>query len=126
VTVLLVIANSMLMNVLERVREIGTMLAVGTRRRQVSRLFLQEGAILGAVGGLAGAALGYALVMFLNRRGIPFNTPGTNFTNLLRPWVPLAYLAQAALTATVGAALAALWPAWRASKLQPVDALRAL
>jgi putative ABC transport system permease protein len=126
VTVLLVIANAMLMNVLERVREIGTMLAVGTRRRQVSQMFLQEGAILGAVGGLVGALLGYALVVFLNQRGIPFNTPGTNFTNLLRPFVPLAYLAQAVLTATLGAALAAVWPAWRASKLQPVDALRAL
>jgi putative ABC transport system permease protein len=64
--------------------------------------------------------------MALHRRGIPFNTPGTNFTNLLRPWVPLSYLAQAALTSTVGAALAALWPAWRASKLQPVDALRSV
>jgi putative ABC transport system permease protein len=126
VTVLLVIANAMLMNVLERVREIGTMLAVGTRRRQVSQMFLQEGALLGAAGGLLGAVLGYALVMSLNRRGIPFNTPGTHFTNTLRPFVPLVYLAQAALTATVGAALAALWPAWRASKLQPVDALRAL
>lgn len=126
ITVVLGITNAMLMNVLERVREIGTMLAVGTRRRQVTQLFLIEGAVLGVAGGLLGVALGYAVVSWLEAKGIPFNTPGTNATNILRPSVPYTYLVRAALLSSVGASLAALWPAWRASKLDPVTALRSV
>src|SRR5207244_10474968 len=54
------IANAMVMNVLERTREIGTMMAVGTRRAQIMQLFLSEAALLGLLGGIAGAAAGLA------------------------------------------------------------------
>lgn len=126
VTVLLGIANSMLMNVLERVREIGTMLAVGTRQRQVRTLFVLEGAALGIAGGILGAGLGLGIVLLLNRVGIPLNTPGTHFTNVLHPYVTFGYLVVAAGISSVGACLAALWPAARAAKLQPIDALRSV
>jgi putative ABC transport system permease protein len=122
-TVLLGIVNVMLMNVLERVREIGTMLAVGTRRRQVVSLFLLEGAVLGLVGGLLGALVGWAVTLWLGHRGIVLPAPGAQADSIIRPFVSGLYLVRAVGLATVGASLAALWPAYRAAQLRPVEAL---
>src|SRR5690606_10896689 len=63
--VVLGVINTMLMSVYERVSEIGTLLAIGLRRRQVLWLFLTEALVLGLAGGLLGALLGYALTWFL-------------------------------------------------------------
>jgi putative ABC transport system permease protein len=122
-TVLLGIVNVMLMNVLERVREIGTMLAVGTRRRQVVSLFLLEGAVLGLVGGILGALVGWAVTLWLGHRGIVLPAPGAQADSIIRPFVSGLYLVRAVGMATVGASLAALWPAYRAAQLRPVEAL---
>lgn len=121
--VLLGVVNAMLMSVLERVREIGTMLAVGTRRRQVMTLFLLEGAVLGALGGVLGVLLGSALVMWMSHKGIPLPAPGSTVASIVKPFVSGAFLVRSLLFATVGAALASLYPAWRASRLRPVEAL---
>jgi putative ABC transport system permease protein len=121
--VLLGIINVMLMSVLERVREIGTMLAVGMRRRQVVALFLTEGAVLGLVGGLLGALVGGAVTLWLHHRGLGVPAPGSNVDSIVRPFVPLLYLVRMVGLATGGAALAALWPAYRAAQLRPVEAL---
>lgn len=123
--VVLGVINTMLMSVFERVREIGTLLAIGLRRRQVLWLFLVEAAVLGAVGGLVGAALGFALTAWLGARGIPFPVPGQATVELLHP-VPLVGIAALAVfVAALGAVVAAAWPARKASHLNPVDALRA-
>ncbi|MBN1204299.1 MAG: ABC transporter permease [Myxococcaceae bacterium] len=121
--VLLGIVNVMLMSVLERVREIGTMLAVGMRRRSIVALFLLEGGVLGLVGGALGALLGGAVTLWLHQRGILLPSPGANADSVIRPFVSVGYLGSAVVMAAVGAGLAALWPAWRASRLRPVEAL---
>lgn len=121
--VLLGVVNVMLMNVLERVREIGTMLAVGMRRRHIISLFLMEGAVLGLLGGVIGALVGYALTLWLNQKGIRIPAPGASVDSIIRPVIPLTYLVRATVVAIVGASLAALWPAYRASRLRPVEAL---
>lgn len=121
--VLLGVVNAMLMSVLERVREIGTMLAVGMRRRQIVMLFIAEGVVLGLVGGALGALFGFAWVSWMNAKGLSIPAPGAKVPSLLRPDVDVAFLVRATLQATVGAALASLWPAWRASRLRPVEAL---
>lgn len=121
--VLLGIVNAMLMSVLERVREIGTMLAVGMRRRQITLLFLFEGAVLGILGGAIGVLFGALIVTALNHKGVPLPAPGATTESIVRPFVPMLYLVRTLLFATVGASLAALWPAWRASRLRPVEAL---
>jgi putative ABC transport system permease protein len=123
VAVLLGIINVMLMSVLERVREIGTMLAVGMRRRSIIVLFLLEGGVLGLVGGVLGALVGGAVTFWLHQRGILLPSPGASVDSIIRPFVTLTYLGRSVVMAAVGAALAALWPAWRASRLRPVEAL---
>ncbi len=118
------IVNTMLMNIYERVREIGTMLAVGVRRWQVVVLFLCEAIVLGLLGALAGAALGWGVVFWLGRRGLTFAAPGAD-PQLIRPLVTPAFVGLAVVVAVLAALVAALYPAWRASRMRPVEALRA-
>jgi putative ABC transport system permease protein len=120
---LLGVANTLLMSVMERTREIGTMMAVGVRRAKILVLFLSEALVLGAVGGLVGAGVGATVIALLARRGLPIRLPGSPLPFVLTPHAPAAYLVQVLLIATLGAALFALYPAYRASRLRPVEAL---
>jgi putative ABC transport system permease protein len=122
--VLLGIVNAMLMTVLERTREIGTMLAVGMRRRQIVQLFLLEGAVIGAVGSVIGIAIGSLAVAYWNHRGIPLPAPGATVDSIIRPAVSGKFLVGMLVGTPLGAALATLWPARRASHLRPVEALQ--
>lgn len=126
VIILTGIINTMLMSVFERVREIGTMLAVGMKRRQVLALFLLEAALLGVVGGLGGVALGSTVVRVLGMKGIPVQGLGTGANAVVRPELTVPFIVLAFSVAVVGALGAAAWPAWKASRLRPVDALRSV
>ncbi len=123
ILMLIGVANTMLMSVLERTREIGTMMAVGVKRAKILALFLFEAAAIGLLGGLIGGATGAAVVAWLNVRGIEMTPPGSNVPFILRPFVSTTYLAQVAGIACLGAVVFALYPAWRASRLRPVEAL---
>lgn len=116
------IANTMLMNVLERTREIGTMMAVGVRRRQILQLFLFEAALLALVGASAGALAGQAVVQYLSAQGLHIKGPAGG-PLYLYPSLTLSYSAAIVLAAAVGAALSALYPAWKAARMRPVEAL---
>jgi putative ABC transport system permease protein len=108
------IANIMVISVLERRAEIGLRRALGARRRDVAAQFLLESALLAALGGVAGVGLGcLATAVAARLAGNPVAIPLE---------APLAGLAAALL---VGA-LAGLYPAARASRLPPADALRTL
>lgn len=125
VIIVLSITNTMMMSVLERTGEIGTSMALGTRRRRVLRLFLAEGALLGAIGGIAGLAIGYGAALAISAVGIPMPPPpgmARGFTGeiLVTPALALDALALAVLTALA----ASVYPAWKASRLVIVDALR--
>src|SRR5262249_14400076 len=78
------IINTMLMSVYERVREIGTMLAVGMKRLQVTALFLWEAIALGLFSAIVGSAGGYALVSWMGHHGITIRQPGGD-QMVLRP-----------------------------------------
>ncbi|MBL8953037.1 MAG: ABC transporter permease [Myxococcaceae bacterium] len=121
---LTVIANTMLMSVFERVREIGTLLAVGVRRRQVLQLFIIEAAVIGLIGGVIGAAVGRFALFVIATIGIPIEMPGTSGHALLQPSVTLPFVIGAVIAAMFGALAASALPARRASRLNPVDALR--
>ena len=123
--VILSILNTLTMSVLERTAEIGTVMALGSRRRQVLRRFLIEGTVIGLVGGLIGVALGFVIAEIGSAIGIPMPPPpGMSDGYTARLMVTPSLLAGAALLASVTAALASLYPAWKASRLEIVDALR--
>jgi putative ABC transport system permease protein len=126
ITVLVVLSagNAMTMTVMERVQEIGTLMAVGTTRRRIMGMFVVEGLGLGAIGGGAGLALGYALAVGLTGAGIRMPPPPTFTTGfpLVISVVPALYAGVLALMiVTLG--VAAVLPAARAARLRITDAL---
>lgn len=118
------IVNTMLMSVFERVREIGTMLALGVRRWQVTTLFLAEALLLGLFASTSGVLLGYGIVAGVFRNGFTIRPPGGDATTIY-PQISVSYLLLVVGFALFGTMLAALYPAWKAARLRPVDALRA-
>ena len=125
VIIVLSISNSMMMSVLERTGEIGTVLAMGTRRRGVLRQFVCEGLLLGLLGALLGLALGTVLAQSLSAVGIPMPpSPGTSHgydAQILLTWRNAADAFVLAIGTTL---VASLYPAWGASRRNIVDALR--
>ena len=125
IIILLSISNSLMMNVLERTGEIGTQLAVGFRRKVIVRQFFTEGLLLGVFGGGIGILLGVTGAWILSGIGIPMPpAPGMDegFVAEIR-LTPSLILATFALVAGA-TAVAGLYPAWRGSRLNIVDALR--
>lgn len=110
------VINTMVMTVSERVREIGIKKAVGAGTGAILGEFLIEATLLGAIGGVVGLALGVGLVELLNSR-----TAGTCTTVFLV--TPMLLLRSFAF-ATILGALAGVYPALRAARLDPVQALR--
>ena len=125
IIVIFSIANTMTMSVFERMREIGTIRAMGTRRRGVLSLFLMEGLILGALGGGLGVAFGIIAAKLLSIRGI-YIPPPPSFTEgytALINIVPKDLIF--AFSLAVGTALvSSIYPAFKAARLKVVDALR--
>jgi putative ABC transport system permease protein len=124
VVVVLATANTMTMSVFERTREIGTLLAIGMERSSIRALFLLEGVLLGIIGSVIGAVLSLVLRAALNASGIMLPPPpGATHGNLLHvDFIPLAYgIGFAVMSLTL--LVAAWWPARRAARLNPVEAL---
>jgi putative ABC transport system permease protein len=119
------ILNAMLTNVFERQREIGTLMAFGTRRTQVVLLFMIEGAAMGVLGGIVGVLLGSSAVLSLHSRGITLPIPGSDIPAVVIPELHLSILVISFLLAALGSAAASLWPAFRASRMRPIEALSA-
>lgn len=124
-TILLSISNTMTMTVMERTMEIGTAMALGVRRWRIVRLFLIEGGLLGAIGGLSGALIGYALATLISHVGInmppwPGMSRGFTAAIIITPGI----IVEAIILSLIITLLASAYPAWRASRLVIVDALR--
>ena len=123
--IVLSISNMLIMNVMERTGEVGTLLAIGLKRKKILQMFAIEGVLLGLVGGLTGIAIGYALAELISAVGIPMPPPPgmeEGYTGEIR--VTAGLLTSAFLIASVTTLLAGLYPAWKASRQQIVNALR--
>ena len=123
--IVLSISNTQTMSVLERTSEIGTSMALGVTRAQTLRRFLLESLVIGVVGGLIGLAVGMVLAKLISAVGIPMPPPpgmGRGFTGQIRVTWGLA--GDALALALVTTTLAGIYPAWKASRMTIVDALR--
>jgi ABC-type antimicrobial peptide transport system permease subunit len=112
------VVNTMTMNILERVREIGMLRAVGMTRAQLGRMVLAEAAAMGAIGGAFGLAIGWLISQ--DMVGGMSEGSGWQFKYIF----PAAAFLSAAVTTLVIAQLAALYPVWRAGRLRVVEAIQ--
>lgn len=111
------ILNIMLMSTIERTKEIGVMRAIGAFRENIMMVFLLEALILGLTGSVVGAVMsvagGYAIISMM----------GFSTAYVLYPSSAL-YIAEGFAVGVLTAVASGLYPAWKASKLEPIEALR--
>jgi len=125
------IMNIMIVSLMERTREIGILKALGMKNRTVLLIFLTETIIIGLIGSVIGIVVGWSLAFMAGRSGVlsgmaPFGVGrragavGISIIPMLTPTVLLGALAFGIMVSVIFG----LYPAWRASKLNPVEALR--
>ncbi len=119
------IANTMIMSILERTREIGIMKAIGAEDREIKLIFFVEAAVIGVVGGVIGVLVAWGIDGLANRLAYRFilKPQGASFYRLLLA-ADLICRLGAILFALIVSILAALYPASRAARIDPVRALR--
>ncbi len=121
--VLVSVMNVMVMAVYERIREIGTIAAIGTPPRRILELFLSEGLLLGIAGTAAGIAVSFGAMYALNSAGLTFNFGQQQGLPLVGSLAVRELLTVGAMVIAV-AVIASLQPAWKASRMDPITALR--
>lgn len=118
------IANTMIMSILERTREIGIMKAIGAEDREIKFIFFVEAGVIGLTGGVLGALLAWGIDAVANRLAYRFilQPQGASYVDFfaLPPYLWLGAILFAVLVSIV----AALYPAARAARIDPVKALR--
>jgi ABC-type lipoprotein release transport system permease subunit len=130
--VAVVIANTLLMSVFERTREMGILAALGMKGRQVLAMFVLEAGILGVIGIAVGILLGSLGVYYLSTQGwhigdlASMATAEVGYGETIYAQFAPAEMVQLSIASLVITLLASLYPAWFAARMEPIDALRAL
>jgi ABC-type lipoprotein release transport system permease subunit len=127
------VLNTMMMSVFERTRELGVLKAIGMRPARMVELVMVESLFLGLLAGAMGLVLGGLLDLWLVTKGFDMsagNPEGMTFNGVTLDPVLYGEVRVAGIVQVIGALLAvsllaSIYPAWRASRLDPVDALRA-
>lgn len=125
-----IIANIMTMVVLERRRETGILMAMGMPPRRIILSFLLEGTMMGFGGSVLGTAAGIAFNAAFSRKGFDLSSALAGFSwpidNIIKPTISVSGVLAGILFCTVAAAIMSLLPSWRASRMEVVDALKAV
>jgi putative ABC transport system permease protein len=121
--VLVSVMNVMIMAVFERIREIGTIAAIGTPPGRILSLFLAEGLMLGLVGTVAGTLLSLAAIFGINVWKPTFAF-GQQQDLVMAPTIAGGDVLTIAVLVVIVAIIASLQPAWKASRMDPISALR--
>lgn len=125
------IINTMLMAVLERIRELGMLMALGMKRTKVFLMIMVETIYLSTVGGPVGLLIGYLTISYLGKTGIDLTDyseglEAIGYDSVLYPILNASDYIQIVIGVLLTAFLASIYPAWKAIKLKPIDALHTI
>lgn len=125
------IVNTMLMAVLERVRELGMLMAVGMNKLRVYVMILVETVFLGLVGAPIGLFIGWLTIHYYASHGVDLSQyskglEAFGYSSILYPYLDNSVYAIVTVGVVITAVIGALYPAWKAIKLRPVEALHKL
>lgn len=125
------IVNTMLMAVLERFRELGMLMAVGMNKTRVFTMVLIETLYLGIVGAPLGLLVGWLTIYYYKGVGVDLSNyseglESFGYSSILYPYVQTDAYFQIAIAVMVTALVGAIYPAWKAVKLKPVEALHSI
>jgi ABC-type lipoprotein release transport system permease subunit len=123
------IINTMMMTILERTKELGMLMAIGMNRRKIFGMIMLETIFLTMVGAVAGMLSGWLIIEALGRTGIHFSTWGEGFeaigfAAIVYPIIKPGFFVFVTIMVIVTAIIASVWPARKALKLVPVEAIR--
>ena len=124
------IINTMLMAVLERTRELGVLMAVGMNKWRIFGMVVSETVMLAFIGTPAGLLAAWLTILWLNRTGIDLSVlmgevmRDFGYATVIFPELPWHNVVQTLELVVLAAVLAAVFPAWKALRLRPVDAIR--
>jgi len=123
------IINAMLMSVLERSREIGMLMALGMNRRKVFMMIMMETIFLSLTGAIAGILMSIVAISLTGQYGIDFASwaeglEAFGYSALVYPYIENAFYFTIGIVVIITAALASIWPARKALKLNPATAIR--
>ena len=125
------IINTMLMAILERRQELGMLMSIGMNRRKVFFMIMLETLFLSVVGGILGLLIGFSLVSLFGHIGIDLSAIEDSLEMLgmnpvVYPAVESSFYGKVAISVVITALLSSLYPAYKALKLNPVEAVRAI
>lgn len=123
------IVNTMLMVVLERVKELGMLMAVGMNKMRVFKMIMLETIYLSLTGGIAGLIIGIIVIKITNHIGLDISAYGEGFSaigyeSVIYPTIGIDYYIGTVILVIITGILASIYPARKALKLNPADAVR--
>jgi ABC-type lipoprotein release transport system permease subunit len=123
------ITNTMLMSVVDRIRELGVLIAIGMKKGRIFFMILLETILLSLTGGLFGTIIGVLTIAYFGRAGIDLTFVSTGLESwgmaaVLYPFLPAAMYIVLTIMILFAANIAALLPAWKATHLVPSEAIR--
>ena len=120
------ILNVMIISVTERIHEVGILRSIGASRRDILLMFLYEAMMLGMIGSIVGGILSIVGGYFISRVAISVMTAGTTFGEGASVFGPdtFVFIAGGVLFGVTVSTLSGLYPAWQASRMTPIEAMR--